>query len=135
VNNAKPLVAVVDDEEPVRIALRRLLRSADFEVETFPSGAEFLDSLKSHRPDCLVLDLHMPRVNGFAVLARLAEPGIRLPVVVVTGHDSSETRTRALACGVSAYLRKPVDDEALLKAITHAIKRPMETLANNETED
>lgn len=134
-NQARFLVAVVDDEEPVRIALRRLLRSADFEVEMFPSGAEFLDSLKSHSPDCLVLDLHMPRVNGFAVLTRLAEARRRLPVVVITGHDSSETRMCALAGGVSAYLRKPVDDEALLKAIHHAIKQPLETLANNANED
>jgi FixJ family two-component response regulator len=135
VNKARFLVAVVDDEEPVRIALRRLLRSADLEVEMFPSGAEFLDSLKSHQPACLVLDLHMPRINGFAVLTRLAEAGTRLPVVVITGHDSSETRTRALAGGVSAYLRKPVDDQALLEAITHAIQKPLETLAKNETED
>ena len=135
VNQARPLIAVVDDEEPVRIALRRLLRSADFEVEMFPSGAEFLDSLKSHQPACLVLDLHMPRVNGFAVLTRLAEAGTGPPVVVITGHDSFETNTRALAGGVSAYLRKPVDGEALLKAINYAIKHPLETLANHETED
>ena len=134
-NKTRFLVAVVDDEEPVRIALRRLLRSADFEVETFPSGAEFLDSLKSHQPDCLVLDLHMPRINGFAVLTRLAEGEIRLPVIVITGHDSSETRTRTLTDGVSAYLRKPVDDEVLLKAINYAIKHPLEILANNATED
>jgi FixJ family two-component response regulator len=122
----------VDDEEPVRIALRRLLRSANLDVETFPSGAEFLDSLKSHQPDCIVLDLHMPRVNGFAVQARLVEAGIRLPVVVITGHDSDETRVRALAGGVSAYLRKPVDDQALLDAISAAIANPSDTLAPSE---
>lgn len=127
-SKTRPLIAVVDDEEPVRVALRRLLRSAGLDVETFPSGAEFLDSLKSHSPDCVVLDLHMPRVNGFAVQAQLTESGLPLPVVVITGHDSSETRERALGGGVSAYLRKPVDDEALLEAITTAIAHPSETL-------
>jgi FixJ family two-component response regulator len=119
-----PLIAVVDDEEPVRVALRRLLRSACFEVETFPSGVAFLESLKTHQPDCVVLDLHMPRVDGFAVQARLAEAGSRLPLVVITGHDSAETRARALASGVSAYLLKPVDDQTLLAAITAAIEHP-----------
>ena len=132
VSKTRPLIAVVDDEEPVRIALRRLLRSASFDVETFPSGAEFLDSLKSHQPDCVVLDLHMPRVNGFAVQAQLADGEIRLPIVVITGHDSSETRDRALAGGVSAYLRKPVDDETLLDAITTAIAHPSDTLEPSE---
>jgi FixJ family two-component response regulator len=132
VSKTRPLIAVVDDEEPVRIALRRLLRSADLDVEMFPSGAEFLDSLESHQPDCVVLDLHMPRVNGFAVQARLAETHLRLPVVVITGHDSSETRERALAGGVSAYLRKPVDDQTLLDAIAIAIAHPSDTLAPSE---
>jgi FixJ family two-component response regulator len=120
------LIAVVDDEESVRIALRRLLRSASLDVETFSSGAEFLDSLKSHRPACALLDLHMPHVSGFAVQARLAEAGIRLPVVVITAHDSEETRERALAAGVVAYLRKPVDDQTLLDAIASAIAHPPE---------
>jgi FixJ family two-component response regulator len=132
VSKTRPLIAVVDDEEPVRIALRRLLRSADLDVETFASGSEFLDSLKSHQPDCVVLDLHMPRVNGFAVQAQLADGEIRVPIVVITGHDSSETRDRALAGGVSAYLRKPVDDETLLAAITAAIEHPTDTLAPSE---
>ncbi|HEY9171177.1 MAG TPA: response regulator [Verrucomicrobiae bacterium] len=128
----RPLIAVVDDEESVRIALRRLLRSANLDVETFSSGAEFLDSLKSHQPDCIVLDLHMPQVNGFAVQARLTEAHVQLPVVIITGHDSSETRDRALAGGVSAYLRKPVDDQTLLTAITDAIAHPSDTLAPSE---
>ena len=132
VSKIRPLIAVVDDEESVRIALRRLLRSANLDVETFPSGAEFLDSLKSHQPDCVILDLHMPRVNGFAVQARLAEAGLRLPVVVITGHDSAETHDRALAGGVSAYLRKPVDEQTLLDAITHAIANPEQTIPGNK---
>ena len=127
VGKTRSLIAVVDDEEPVRIALRRLLRSAGLDVETYPSGAEFLDSLKSHRPDCVVLDLHMPQVSGFAVQARLAETGHALPVVVITGHDSDETRERALAAGIVAYLRKPVDGQTLLDAITTAIAHPPRT--------
>jgi FixJ family two-component response regulator len=57
----------VDDEEPIRKALSRLIRSAGMEVETFPSGAELLESFSARRPDCIVLDLHMPAVNGFEV--------------------------------------------------------------------
>ena len=120
-NKNRLLIAVVDDEESVRIALRRLLRSASFNVETFSSGLEFLDSLKEHQPDCLILDLHMPQLNGFAIQARLAVSSARVPTVVITGHDSEETRARALDGGAVAYLRKPVDDQALLDAINNAV--------------
>ena len=122
-NNRRVLIAVVDDDEAVRKALRRLLRSAGFDVETFACGAEFLESVIEHQPDCVVLDLHMPQVSGFAVQTRLAESGIRLPTVVITGYDTEATRERALAGGAAAYLRKPVDDQALLDAITKAVNR------------
>ena len=115
------LIAVVDDEEAVRTALCRLLRSASLDVATFSSGAEFLESVKERPPDCVVLDLHMPQVSGFAVQTRLAESGIRLPTVVITGYDSEVTRERALAGGAAAYLRKPVDGQALLDAIAAAV--------------
>jgi len=130
VNKIRPLIAVIDDEEPVRLALKRLLRSAGLDVEVFATGAAFLESLENHQPDCVVLDLHMPRVNGFAVQARLTEVAIRPPVVVITGHDSEDTRARALAGGVSAYLRKPVDDQTLLDAITNAIEHPLKTITH-----
>jgi FixJ family two-component response regulator len=116
-------IAVVDDEEPVRKALQRLLRSAGMDVETFPSGAEFLDSLRIREPDCLVLDLHMPGVNGFEVQARLRESGWRLPIVVITGHDTPEAQARSLTGGADAYLLKPIDDRVLLDAINAAIAR------------
>jgi two-component system, LuxR family, response regulator FixJ len=114
----------VDDDEPVRIATRRLLRVAHFDVETFASGAAFLEWLKSHQPDCVVLDLHMPEMDGFAVQARLIEAGIYLPMVIVTADDNAETRERALAGGASAYFRKMVDGQTLLDAITTAIAHP-----------
>lgn len=119
--NTPPLIAVVDDEESVRKALQRLVRSAGFAVETFPSGAEFLASMEGHRPDCLVLDLHMPQVNGFEVQARLNLAGAQVPVVVITGHDTPEARTRTMEQGAKAYLRKPVDEMMLLAAINDAL--------------
>jgi FixJ family two-component response regulator len=115
------LIAVVDDEDPVRRALKRLFCSAGLNVETFASGAAFLNSLPQGVPDCVVLDLHMARLNGFEVQARLAHAGIRVPVVVITGHDTPESRQRVMDAGASAYLRKPVDDQALLDAVSAAI--------------
>ena len=72
----RPLVAVVDDEESVGKALNRLLRSAALNVETFASGAEFLKSLEDQTPDCVVLDLQMPHMDGFEVQTQLAQMGL-----------------------------------------------------------
>ncbi|MCG3149087.1 MAG: Response regulator protein TmoT [Verrucomicrobiae bacterium] len=116
-----PLVAVVDDEESVRKALQRLLRSVGMTTEAFATGAEFLQSLADHKPDCIVLDIHMPGMTGFEVQARLAVAGPPLPVVIITGYDSPETQNRVMTAGASAYLRKPINDEALLAAIHRAI--------------
>ena len=117
----RSLIAIVEDEEPIRKALSRLLRSAGMDVDLFPSGVEFLESLATQRPECVVLDLHMPEINGFDVQARLMESGVRVPVVIITGHDSDETRDRALSGFPVAYLRKPVNDQALLDAIELAL--------------
>jgi FixJ family two-component response regulator len=119
--NAQPLIAVLDDEPPMRKALLRLLHSAGFDVEVSSSGADLLEAMHSYAPDCLVLDLHMPGLSGFDVMARLAQAGVHLPVVVITGYDTPETRAQALGMGASAYLPKPVDEGALLAAISAAI--------------
>ena len=117
---ARLLIAVVDDEEPVRKALMRLMRSAGLSVETFASGAEFLKSIETRLPDCVVLDLHMPHMNGFNVQAQLAHKYAALPVIIITGHDLPEARERAMHGGASAFLRKPVLDRTLLDAISAA---------------
>ena len=124
----KSLIAIVDDEEPVRKALRRLLRSAGMDVKSFPSGVEFLESLTNQWPDCVVLDLQMPIMNGFEVQARLAELRVSVPVVIITGHDSDETRALALTGFPVAYLRKPVNDQLLLDAIALALRRSQQEL-------
>ena len=111
---------MVDDDADVRIALTRLLVSAGFAVETYSSGPDFLCSLSDHKPDCLVLDLHMPQMSGFDVQAELRGHA-PLPVVVITGQDSPESRARAYRLGASIYLCKPVDGEALLAAIADSI--------------
>jgi len=116
-----PLLAVVDDDADVRVALTRLVSSAGFAVETFGSGAEFLRSLGDHEPDCLVLDLHMPEMSGLDVQAALASGHSAIPVVVITGHDTPESRARAMQLGAKGYLRKPVNDSVLLEAIESAI--------------
>ncbi|WP_367026991.1 response regulator [Methylococcus sp. ANG] len=112
------LIAIVDDEEAVCKALQRLMRSAGFAAETFNSGADFLDSLRTRLPHCVILDLHMPGTNGFDVLNRLASEGVPVPAIVVTGNDTDDAGARALASGAVAYLRKPVDDRTLLDALT-----------------
>lgn len=117
-----PFIAIVDDEEPIRKALERLLRSANLEAEVFASGAAFLDSLASRRPDCLILDLHMPGMTGLHVLRHLKQSGMELPTIVITAHDEPETRVHCMAAGAAAYLRKPLECQILLDAVASATK-------------
>jgi two-component system response regulator FixJ len=129
-----PLIAVVDDERSIRKALSRLLDAAGLKVETFASGVEFLESLRNHTPDCVVLDLHMPETDGFEVQSRLAQAGFRIPIVVVTGRDAPTDRERMAERGVTAFLQKPLDGEALLAAIDAATK-PMSNGTSPESDN
>lgn len=115
------VVAVVDDEESVRKYLERLSRSAGINAEAFSTGGQFLSAIQNLRADCVVLDLHMPELSGFDVLAEMTRSYSSVPVVVITRHDTPESRLRAMQGGASAYLLKPVDDIALLDAIAAAV--------------
>jgi FixJ family two-component response regulator len=114
-------IAIVDDDHSVRKALQRLLRSINLDADAYGSGREFLAALADAMPDCLVLDLQMPEMNGLELQQQLAESGVRLPVVVITGHDEPGMRAQCMAAGASMYLRKPLDDKVLLEAISIAI--------------
>ena len=116
------LIAIVDDEESVRKALSRLIRAAGFGVETYASGADFLRAVEQRPPHCVVLDLRMPHISGFDVLRALKQADARVPVVIITGDDSPESRAEALGQGAKAYLRKPVDEAMLIDAIQTAIR-------------
>ncbi len=117
------VVAVLDDEPQMRKALRRLLATHGFRVEDYERGNDFLAAIPSHPADCLVLDLHMPEVSGFDVLAAFATRHVTTPVVVITGHGEPGTAERVLSLGASAYLTKPVDESVLLSAIHTALDR------------
>ena len=119
----RPLVAVVDDEESIRKSLRRLFMAADLDAEVYASGQDFLESLRGHQPDCLVLDLQMPGLTGLEVQRALIGVGVRFPTIIITAHDEPETRARCMAAGVAAYLCKPLHDEMLLDAIAGVMGR------------
>jgi FixJ family two-component response regulator len=114
-------IAVVDDDPSVRKALARLLRASDLDADAYGSAEQLLESLRTSSPDCLVLDLQMPDMNGLALQQELVRTGIRLPVVIITGHDEPGMERRCLDAGAGAYLRKPLDDKTLLGAIENAI--------------
>ena len=116
-----PYVAIVDDEEPVRKALKRLLCASGLDAESYASGREFLDASLLRQPDCVLLDLHMPRMSGLQVLRALQSAHRCLPIVVITAHDAPETREQCLAAGAAAYLRKPLEEHELLDTITAAV--------------
>ncbi|MGY8562822.1 response regulator [Paracidovorax citrulli] len=118
-----PVVAVVDDEDDVRLALRRLLRSAGFDVLAYESGSEFLRHAARSLPDCVILNLRMPGPSGMDVLASMQAQALQIPVVMITGSDSGDSRREALAGGADAYLCKPVDGDALISATHAAIER------------
>jgi FixJ family two-component response regulator len=121
---SKPLIAIVDDDESVCRALRRLIRSLSMDAEIFTSGREFLDlveAMPSFHPDCLVLDVQMPEMNGLVLQNRLVTAGHTIPVIFITAHDDVGVRERALGAGALAFLRKPFDDELLIKTLRVAL--------------
>ena len=122
-SKSAPLITVVDDEESVGRALTRLIASAGLSVKAYTGGAEFLASVATRPPDCVVLDLHMPGMSGFEVQAQLVRLGTQIPVVIITGHDTPDSHQRVMSAGAVAYLRKPVDGKVLLEAIATAIAR------------
>ncbi len=115
------VIYVIDDDESVRAALKRLFRSVDLDVETFSSAEEFLSSPRQERDACILIDIRMPGLTGFDLQRELMSRGIQAPVIVISASDDVQTRQHARELGAEAFFRKPVDDSALLDAIWWAI--------------
>jgi FixJ family two-component response regulator len=116
--NLKPFIAIVDDDDSVGRAIKRLLRAVGIRADTFSSGDDFLDmlsSMPSYRPGCVILDIQMPGLNGLEVQRRLHGSG--MPVILITAYDDVGVRAEALASGAVAYLRKPFNDSILIKTV------------------
>jgi FixJ family two-component response regulator len=116
----KKVIAVLDDEAKMRLALARLLRVHGYEVEPFESGDDFLKVVQSDRPDCMLLDLHMPRTTGFDVLESMSSMHVAVPIIVITGHDEPGNVERVRGLGAADYLLKPLDESVLVEAIQRA---------------
>jgi FixJ family two-component response regulator len=112
-----PMITVVDDDASVARALRRLIGSAGYLVETFASARDFLGSMPSPRTACLVLDIYLEGMNGFELQEQMAADRLAIPIIFMTAHDNSTTRERIRRSGMAGYLVKPFDGQVLLDAI------------------
>ena len=114
-------IYIVDDDDAVRDSLRALLESCDFKVQDFASATEFLARRNGPRGDCLLLDLHMPQVDGLSLLEKMRANGSQMPTIVITGRSDPLLKQRAQESGAFALFDKPVAETALLNAIALAI--------------
>jgi FixJ family two-component response regulator len=115
------IVAIVEDDDRVRRALRRLIRSFDLDTTQFGSGEEFLAAVRIDSPACAVVDLHMPKMTGLELLLSLRARGHTLPVIIITGFNEVGMHERCLAAGATAYLLKPIDATAMAKSLSLAL--------------
>ena len=121
------VIAIVDDDLSVRRSLQRLIRSAGWNAESFVSAQEFLARPGPGRPSCLVLDLQLPGLSGLELQKRMAEVGLEIPIVFLTGHGNIPTSVQAMKAGAVEFLTKPFDEHDLLQAIQEAIERDRRT--------
>jgi FixJ family two-component response regulator len=121
--DAVPIVFVVDDDESVREAVKRLLASVGLRAETYGSTREFLNSKRPEAPACLVLDVRLPDVSGLEFQRELTEANIQIPIIFITGHGDIPMSVRAMKAGAVEFLTKPFRGQELLDAIQEAIAR------------
>lgn len=121
--DSEPIVFIVDDDESVRKALKRLIKSVGMNVETFTTAREFLSRQHYEGPSCLVLDIRMPGLSGLDLQQELAKADLTLPVIFITGHGNIPMSVRAMKAGAVDFLEKPFDDQVLLDAIQQALER------------
>lgn len=115
---ARPMqVAILDDDPSIRAALGRLLKAAGMVAHPHATSDQLFEAIAGQRPDCLLLDLQMPGMSGLDVLKYLGQRQIRIPTIIITGHDEVASRSACLDAGAVAYLSKPLDADQLIQTI------------------
>ena len=115
------VIAIVEDDEFVRRALCRLVRALSYRPMAFSSGDEFLAGIGAAMPDCVLMDQHMPSLNGLDVMGRIRADGLCVPVILITGFDQPSLRRQCLDAGASAFLVKPFEAALVSAAIRTAL--------------
>jgi RNA polymerase sigma factor (sigma-70 family) len=122
-STAPPIVFVIDDDESMRRALERLLRSVGLQVETFSAASDFIGRTLPDRPACVILDLRLPGLSGLEVQESLARAGREIPIIFISGYADVPSSVRALKAGAFDFLQKPFSDQQLLDVIHEALER------------
>ena len=122
-SDATPIVFVVDDDISIRESLESLIRFVGWQPETFATAEEFLARPRPLAPGCLVLDVSLPDLSGLDLQKLIAADHIDMPIIFITGHGDIPMTVQAMKAGAIEFLTKPIDDDALLSAIRHAIER------------
>jgi FixJ family two-component response regulator len=118
-----PTVFVIDDDTDVRASIQGLLKAAGLRSESFETAEEFLRSNEPDGPSCLVLDVSLPGVSGMELQRKLADSGVSIPIIFITGHGDIPMTVKAIKSGAVEFLTKPFDDQDLLNAIQQAFDR------------
>ena len=123
-----PTVYVIDDDGGMRQAVQDLVESVGLRAEAFATGEEFLKKPRTSDPSCLVLDVRLPQMSGLDFQQRLAELGVRVPIIFITAHGDIPMSVKALKSGAVEFLTKPFRDQDLLDAIQQALQRDQAAL-------
>jgi len=119
----RSLVSIVDDDLSFGDSMRRLLKSLDYAVSFFPSGAQFLASPLLDSTACLIADIHMPDMTGVELYEHLIERRLLIPTILVTAYPDDHVKARMLNRGVECYLRKPLEEAAVIECLRSAVAR------------
>jgi FixJ family two-component response regulator len=115
------MVVIVEDDESYRVAVARLLKSADFSVQSFACAEDFLRSGRQHDAGCLIADIRLPGMSGLDLHAKLNADHYPIPTIFVTAHGDEDLRLRAMRAGAVTFLTKPFNGDTLLEAVRVAL--------------
>ena len=119
----KPVVFVVDDDESVCKALKRLMKSAGIKARSLSSAEDFLNQGCHNVPGCLILDVRMPGMNGLELQEKVVKSGSTMPIIFMSAHEDAPAREQAMKAGAIAFLQKPFEDQILIEKVNSVLSR------------